>query len=163
MVWKLGADEERNAQDVAEKHVFTSLTPTATGAKETVSGNATGDMDVPVLVTGQIHNMPDNTNAEVFILGNGSDTGLKMAVVTGPRDKQYQSKKSESWGQDPLDPNARVGYTPNGVRFAAEKKTIAEALTGMFEIDVANQIIYFRVPVHFKIPPVVVDPPAFKP
>lgn len=162
MAWKIGADWERDAQDVVEKHVFHTLEITDTGAQVSVKGNDTADVQVPVLVTGQIHHMQDDTNAEVFIIGGGSDTDLKMAVVTGPRDKHYKSAKGESWGQDPMDPQARLGYTPNGVRLAAQNKTIAEYLTGMFEIDVKNNVIYFRCPVIFKIPPTVGDPPPYK-
>lgn len=168
MVWKIGADEERDAQDHVERHVYTSLEVTDTGAKVSIKGNGTEDVDVPVIFIGQLHNMPKNTNAEVHLLGNGADTDLKLAVVTGPRDKHYKSKPGESWGQNPLDPKSRVGYTPNGVRLAAntDKQTIAEWSSGMFEIDVANSKVYCRVPVYFgDIYATVHDPqsiPAFK-
>jgi hypothetical protein len=116
-----------------------------------VSGNGTQDIDVPVLFLGQLHNMPQDTNAEVHLIGNGSDTDLKYAFVTGPRDKHYKSNPGESWGQNPLDPDSRVGYTPNGVRLAANAsgQTIAEWSMGMIEIDVKNKCVYFRVPVKF--------------
>lgn len=165
MVWKAPADQERDSQDVVEKHVYGSLSFTSTGAQVSVNGNGTTDTEIPVLHTGQLHNLAANTDAEVFVIGNGSDTTLKMAIVTGPRDKQYQSNPGESWGQDPIDPKTRVGYTPNGVRWAADpdlKKTIAEALTGMFEIDIKNNCIYFRCPVIFQIAPTVGTPPPFK-
>lgn len=168
MVWQAPSDPERNAQDVIERHVYSELTITSTGAKVSINGNGTQDVDVPVLFLGQLHNMPKDTNAEVHIIGNGSDTDLKYALVTGPRDKHYKSKVGESWGQNPLDPKSRVGYTPNGVRLAAntDKQTIAEWSTGMFEIDVANNKIYCRVPVYFgDIYATVHDPasiPAFK-
>lgn len=162
MVWKAPADQERDAQDVVEKHVYSDISFGDTGAYVSINGNATADTDVPVLHTGQLHNLPKGTDAEVFVLGNGSDTGLKMAIVTGPRDKQYHSQEGESWGQDPLDPTNRVGYTKNGVRLAADNKTIAEALTGMFEIDVVNNKIYFRCPVIFEFAPVTAVPPPFK-
>lgn len=149
MVWKLGADEERDAQDHIERHVFNQMTITATGAKVTISGNGTQDLDVPVLFAGQLHNMPKDTNAEVHLVGNGADTDLKYALVTGPRDKHYMSNVGESWGQNPLDPTMRVGYTSNGTRLAADNNTIAEHSAGMFEIDVKNKKIYCRVPVIF--------------
>lgn len=163
MVWKTGADEERDAQDHVERHVYNQLTITNTGAKVTINGNGTTDTDVPVLFMGQLHNMPPGTNAEVHLLGNGADTDLKYALVTGPRDKHYKSNPGESWGQDPLDPLSRVGYTPNGVRLAANSKsgTIAEFLMGMFEIDVPNKTVYFRVPVKFAHPIYAkVEPPV---
>lgn len=150
MVWKLGADIERDNQDHIERHVYHELTVTDTGAKVTVKGNSTQDVDVPVLFLGQLHNLKSDTNAEVHLIGNGADTDLKYALVTGPRDKHYKSKPGESWGQDPVDPDARVGYTPNGVRHAAKDKTIAEWSKGMFECDVKNGKFYFRVPVYFK-------------
>lgn len=151
MVWKLGSDEERDSQDHIERHVYHQLTVTSTGAKVTVNGNGTQDIDVPVLFLGQLHNMAQDTNAEVHLIGNGADTDLKYALVTGPRDKHYQSKVGESWGQNPTDPMSRVGYTPNGVRLAANPggQTIAEWSMGMLEIDVQNKCVYFRVPVKF--------------
>lgn len=167
MVWKLGADDERDAQDVIERHVYSELQVTDTGAKVLVKGNSTQDVDVPVLFLGQLHNMKKDTNAEVHLIGNGSDTDLKYAFVTGPRDKHYKSNPGESWGQDPVDPDARVGYTPNGVRLAGKEKTIAEWSEGMFEIDVKNKMVYFRVPVKFKETIYATveakqDPPTFK-
>lgn len=150
MVWKLGADEERDGQDHIERHVYNQLTITDTGAWVKVDGNGTTDDQVPVLFAGQLHNMPQGTNAEVHLIGNGADTDLKYAFVTGPRDKHYKSQPGESWGQNPLDPSMRHGYTANGLRLAADNNTIAEHLTGMMEIDVKNQQIYFRVPVKFK-------------
>ena len=149
MVWKVGADEERDAQDVVERHVYSELEVTSTGAKVHIKGNGTEDVDVPVVFLGQLHNMKKDTNAEVHLIGNGSDTDLKLAFVTGPRDKHYKSKPGESWGQDPVDPDTRHGYTPNGFRMAAKDKTIAEWSAGMFEIDVKNKMVYFRVPVKF--------------
>ncbi len=152
MVWKIGSDLEREAQDHIERHVYHQLTVTSTGAKVSVKGNGTQDIDVPVLFVGQLHNLQQDTNAEVHLIGNGADTDLKYAIITGPRDKHYQSNPGESWGQNPVDPKSRVGYTPNGVRFAANEsgQTIAEWSQGMFEVDVANKKIYFRVPVYFQ-------------
>jgi hypothetical protein len=149
MVWKLGADQERDSQDHVERHVYSELEVTATGAKVIVKGNGSQDLDIPVLFLGQLHNMKKDTNAEVHLIGNGADTDLKYALVTGPRDKHYKSNPGESWGQDPVNPDARVGYTPNGVRLAGDK-TIAEWSMGMIEIDVKNKMVYFRVPVKFK-------------
>lgn len=166
MVWKLGADTERDAQDHIERHVYHELTVTDTGAKVTVKGNVTQDVDVPVLFLGQLHNMDKDTNAEVHLIGNGADTDMKYAFVTGPRDKHYKSKPGESWGQNPVDPASRVGYTPNGVRLAANEQgqTIAEWSMGMFEIDVQKKEIYFRVPVKFKEPIYAhVEPPQAPP
>lgn len=168
MVWKLGADEERDAQDHIERHVYSELQVTDTGAKVTINGNSTQDMDVPVLFLGQLHNMPKDTDAEVHILGNGADTDLKYALVTGPRDKHYKSNPGESWGQNPLDPTMRVGYTSNGTRLSADNNTIAEHSMGMFEIDVKNKVCYFRVPVKFKETVFATveakqDPPTFNP
>lgn len=161
MVWKAPSDLERDSQDVIEKHVYSELEITDTGAQVSVKGNDTEDSKVPVLVTGQLHNLQKDTNAEVFILGNGSDTSLKIAVITGPRDKQYKSNAGESWGQDPTNPDERVGYTENGVRWAS-KKSIAEYLTGMIEIDTKNNVIYFRCPVIFQIQPTVGPTPPYR-
>lgn len=168
MVWKTGADQERDAQDVVERHVYSELSFDAGGAKVHIKGNGTEDVDVPVLFVGQLHNLPKDTDAEVHLVGNGSDTDLKLAFITGPRDKHYKSKAGESWGQDPLDPDVRHGYTPNGLRFAAKGgKTIAEWSMGLIEVDVDNKLIYFRgdvksdkifhIEVQAKQPP-----PAFK-
>jgi hypothetical protein len=127
MVWKVGSDQERDGQDHIERHVYNQLTITDTGAMVQVDGNGTGDVGVPVIFAGQLHNMPKGTNAEVYVLGNGSDTDMKLAIVSGPRDKHYKSNVGESWGQNPLDPTMRVGYTPNGTRLSADNATIAEA------------------------------------
>lgn len=157
-----GADLNRNAQDSTERHGFQSFTHTPTGAYVKVKGNATVDDEVPVLALGgTLHNLSDNADAEVILIGGGDDTTAKFAIINGPRDKQYQSKKGQSWTQNPMDPKEKIGHTAKGVRLSSDK-TIAEFSEGAFEIDVKNKKIYTRWEVIHKIAPVVANPPDFE-
>lgn len=114
-------DLKRNGQDSTERHGFSELTFGEGGAVVNVQGNGTEDNECVVLsVGGTIMNLPKGTNAEVIMLGGGDDTNAKFAIVVGPRDKQYKSKPGEAWTQDPLNPDKRVGFTPNGVRVVSD-------------------------------------------
>lgn len=157
--FKDGADVVREGQDSTERHVFKELKFGDGGATVSVEGNDTADGDCVVLsLGGVIHHLKPGTDAEVVLIGGGDDTNAKFALITGPRDKQYKSKPGQSWGQNPTDPNERVGYTDKGVRFASSK-SIAD-MNGLFEIKDGK--VYFRGDVVMAKPPTIGTPPAFE-
>lgn len=152
-------DLTREAQDSIERHGFKEVKFGDGGATVSVEGNGTADNDCVVLsLGGVIHHLKPGTDAEVILIGNGDDTNGKFALITGPRDKQYKSKPGQSWGQNPTDPNERVGYTEKGVRFASAK-SIAD-MNGLFEIRDGK--IYVRCEMVMVQPPTIGTPPAFE-
>jgi hypothetical protein len=156
-------DVVRDGQDSTERHVYKKLTISSKGASVTVKGNDTEDEDVPVLaIGGFLPNLPEDTDAEIILLGAGNDTTAKMAIITPPRDKIYESKPGQSWGQNPLDKNERMGYTEKGVRVAS--KSFATWNGTMEVIEQGGQkIIYLRADqIISNVPITIGTPPGFE-
>lgn len=105
----------RTAQDGFERHVFSRLEHNDTGAVVTVKGTGTEDMEAPVLNMGYGVNYADNTNAEVFLVSLGSDTGMKFAIMSIPRDKQRKWEAGKGGIQHPSNPEKAIEFGDDGV------------------------------------------------
>lgn len=105
----------RTAQDGFERHVFSRLEHTATGAVVTVKGTGTEDIDAPVLNTGYGVNYADGMNTEVFLVASSSDTGQKFAIMTIPRDKQRKWEAGKGGIQHPSNPDKAIEFGDDGV------------------------------------------------
>lgn len=101
-------------QDGFERHAYSRLEHNDTGAVVTVKGTGTEDVEAPVLNTGYGFALDDDAAAEVFLLSGGSDTGLKFAMLTLPRNKQRKWAKNTGGIQNPTDPEKAVELGPDG-------------------------------------------------
>jgi hypothetical protein len=108
------ADRNRDLQDFFERHVFSEVEYTDTGAIIKVKGNGTEDEAV-VINLGTGFNLEKDSNAEVMLLASGSDTGLKLALMTIPRDKQVKWEPGTGGIQNPTDPEKRIQFDEDGV------------------------------------------------
>lgn len=129
----------RDNQDGIERHLWGKLTyEDSSGSYIEVKGTGTTDYDVGVINVGYSFNIPDNSNAEVFVVTDGSDTNQKYAFLTLPRDKQRQWKANTGGVQNPLDPNKALEFNPK--RTHLRDNNIAFGDNGIFEV-VGDKII----------------------
>jgi len=122
----------RDMQDLFERMVFGKLTHLDTGAVVTLRGNGTQDEEVVVLNIGQSMNLPENFNTEVLVLASGSDTNLKFALLTIPRDKQRPWKEGTGGIQNPTDPDKAIEF--NDKRTHVTENNFAVGDSGIFEV-----------------------------
>lgn len=139
-------ERNRDAQDGTERHVYSKLAyMDKSGALVTVKGTGTEDVDAVLVNAGYGFNLEDDSNAEVFLLSNGSDLSQKFAIMTLPRDKQRKWGKGRGGIQNPLDPDKAVEL--NEKRVHSTDANFAVSPDGAFEI--IDGVCYFRVPVRF--------------
>jgi hypothetical protein len=138
------SERNRDQQDGVERHVWGKLEHFNTGATIKVRGNGTVDEEAIVLNTGVGYNYPENTNTEVFLLASGSDTNLKFALVTIPRDKQRPWAEGTGGIQHPTDPNRAMEF--NSKRTWLEDGTYAFGRGG--EIELKDGKLYVRADIY---------------
>lgn len=133
----------RDQQDLVKRHVWGSVEYTDAGAILTVSGTGTTDEEVPVLNTGYAFNVPKDYNTEVMLISFGSDTTLKYAIPSIPRDKQRPWKENAGGVQNPIDPAKALEFNPK--RAHVKEKNFALGDNG--EVELLDGVLYIRVPV----------------
>jgi phage baseplate assembly protein gpV len=105
------AERSRDIQDGFERHVLDKIAfDKKAGHSVTVKGTGTQDDDAPMLVGNVGFKLKNGTNAEVFLLSGGSDTNMKFALVTIPRDKQREWKEGRGGVQNPMDPTHALEF-----------------------------------------------------
>lgn len=106
----------RDQQDAFERHVWGQRRYTAgAGSVIDVRGTDTLDEDAPVLNTGYGFNLPENSDAEVFLVALGSDTNQKVAMLTLPRSAQREWPEGAGGVQHPTDPDVFIQLNDEGV------------------------------------------------
>ena len=101
----------RDIQDGYERGVWGKREDVkGAGSMMSVRGTDTLDLELPIVNFGYSFNLEENANAEVIMLSLGSDTNLKVAMPTLPRDKQYQWPVGTGGVQHPTDPERRLEY-----------------------------------------------------
>lgn len=105
-------ERPRDLQDGIERHVWAEQTYIdGAGSIIRVKGTDTEDEECAVLNIGGVSfHLPKDTNTEVVLLSSGSDTNLKLAVLTIPRDKQRQWKENTGGVQHPTNPNMALEF-----------------------------------------------------
>lgn len=132
-------DRNRDMQDGLERHVFGSIEYLDSGAVMKVRGNGTVDEEVILLNLGQGMNFPKDTNTEVFLMASGSDTNMKFALLTIPRDKQRHWKEGTGGVQHPTDPERAMEFNDKRTHL-----TDGNYAVGSGEFEVKDGKIYFR-------------------
>lgn len=125
-------DRNRDMQDGVERFVWGEMEYLETGAVMKLRGNGTEEEEVLVLNIGQSMNFPKDKNTEVFVLASGSDTGMKFALLTIPRDKQRKWAENTGGIQNPTDPDKAVEF--NSKRTHATESNFAVGDNGIFEV-----------------------------
>jgi len=125
------ADRNRDQQDGIERHVFGEQEYTKGGAIVRVRGTGTQDEEAVVINQGVSMHVPKDTNAEVYLIANGSDTNSKFAMLSIPRDKQRQWSEGNNGIQKWDDPSRALEF--NTKRMYADDDHFATR-GGMLEV-----------------------------
>ena len=132
----------RDIQDGCERGCYGKLEYVkGAGAIVRVDGTDTQDEEAAVLNIGGVSfNLPEGTDTEVILLSGGSDTNLKFAVMTIPRDKQREWKEGTGGVQHPTDGSFALEF--NGKR--AHLTQAKFAIGGGGELEVVGGTVYIR-------------------
>jgi hypothetical protein len=135
-------ERNRDMNDGLERHVWGEQQYLdGAGSIIKVRGTDTNDEEAPVLNNGTSFNLPKDSNSEVMLLASSSDTTLKMAVLTIPRDKQRKWKEGTGGVQHPTDPEQALEFNDKRAHVTQNKFAIGDA----GEIEVKGDTVYFRV------------------
>lgn len=134
-------DRDRDQQDgMLERHVWGSQTfVDGAGSVIKVRGTGTVDEEAVVLNQGMGMHVPDDTNTEVFLLNSGSDSTLKHAILSIPRDKQRKWGEGNNGFQAWNDPARAVEF--NAKRTYLDDANVATR-DGVFEV--VGDTVYIR-------------------
>lgn len=135
-------DRNRDMQDGIERHVYGAQEYTDAGAILRVRGTGTVDEEAVVLTQGYSFNLPQDYNTEVFLLAGGSDTTLKYALMSIPRDKQRRWGEGMGGIQHPTDPDNAIQFedglawvTANKLLFGPNKEVTLSLSGGKLSIE----------------------------
>jgi hypothetical protein len=129
-------------QDGTERHVWGELTYEDAGAIIKVKGTDTEDQEAAVLnISGVGFKLKKDSDSEVFLLASSSDTMLKQAVLTIPKDKQRRWPEGEGGIQHPTDADFSLHFSDKLAHLTKNKFAVGEK--GEFEIKGSQGV--FRV------------------
>jgi hypothetical protein len=135
------AERTRDIQDGFERHVWGEQTFVKdAGSVIKVRGTGTVDEEAVVMNNGVGMHLPKNSNTEVFLLASSSDTNLKMAHLTIPRDKQRNWKEGSNGLQHWNDKDFAFEF--NAKRAHITKDKFAIGMEGV--IEVIDGKVYIR-------------------
>jgi hypothetical protein len=167
-------ERTRDVQDGTERHVWGKQEYIkGAGSIIKVRGTDTEDLEASVLnIGGTSFNVKEKFNTEVFLLASSSDTQLKMAVLTIPKDKQRKWMEGHGGVQHPTDNTFALDFSDDLAhitknKFAVGDKGELEVKGDKAYVRVSEMIVTGKLYVNEKIytPDVVQgskDPPGFK-
>lgn len=105
-------ERTRDMQDGIERHIYGEQEYIdGAGSIIKVNGTDTEDEEAAVLNIGGVSfNLSKGTNTEVMLLSGGSDTNLKFAILTIPRDKQRKWAENTGGIQHPTNPDRCIEF-----------------------------------------------------
>jgi hypothetical protein len=135
-------ERSRDVQDGVERHVWGKQEYTGKGSIIKVRGTDTEDQEAAVLVIGGVSfNVKEKFNTEVMLLSSSSDTTLKMALLTIPKDKQRRWMEGDGGVQHPTDGEFALDFSDKIAHLTKNKFGVGEK--GEFEVK--GEESYFRV------------------
>jgi len=130
----------RNLQDAIELHIWGKLEYVdGRGAYLSVTGTGTRDYDIPVMNFGYGANLPADSDVEVLVLSDSSDTNGKVAVPTIPFKTQRKWPAGAGGVQAPMDGERALEF--NKQRTILRDKNIAFGANGALEMKDGDLII----------------------
>ncbi|MGY3615657.1 hypothetical protein [Bradyrhizobium sp. USDA 10063] len=136
-------ERSRDVQDGTERHVWGKQEYIkSAGSIIKVRGTDTEDEEAAVLVIGGVSfNVKEKFNTEVMLLASSSDTQLKMALLTIPKDKQRRWMEGHGGVQHPTDDEFALDFSDKIAHLTKNKFGVGE--NGEFEVK--GKESYFRV------------------
>jgi hypothetical protein len=105
-------DRDMDMQDGIERHVWSKQEYNADyGWMIKVKGTGTEDQEAMVMHGTMGFHLADDTDTEVFLMASSSDTTLKFALPTIPRNKQRQWKENTGGVQNPTDGSRALEFS----------------------------------------------------
>lgn len=131
-----------DVQDHLERHVWGEKEYITDGSIIKLRGTDTKDEEAAVMVIGAADfKLKKDANSEVWLLASSSDTNLKVAVLTIPRDKQRRWKEGQGGIQHPTDPEFALDFSDKLAHIT--KNLFGVGKDGEFEVK--KKEAYFRV------------------
>jgi len=136
-------ERTRDVQDGTERHVWGKQEYIKNaGSIIKVRGTDTEDLEAGVLNIGGVSfNVKEKFNTEVFLLASSSDTQLKMAVLTIPKDKQRKWMEGHGGVQHPTDNTFALDFSDKLAHLTKNKFAVGEK----GELEVKGKEAYLRV------------------
>jgi hypothetical protein len=167
-------ESRRDMNDGTERHVWGKLEYVkGAGAIIKVRGTDTEDQEAAVLNVGGVSfKVKEKFNTEVMLLASSSDTTLKMALLTIPKDKQRKWMEGHGGVQHPTDNTFALDFSDDLAHVTKNKFAVGEK--GELEVKESNGylrlekvIITGELIVNKKIKTPLIeqgseDPPGFK-
>lgn len=127
-------ERTRDIQDGTERHVWGKLEYVkGAGSIIKVRGTDTEDQEAAVLNVGGVSfKVKEKFNTEVMLLASSSDTTLKMALLTIPKDKQRRWMEGHGGVQHPTDDTFALDFSDDLAHITKNKFAVGEK--GEFEI-----------------------------
>jgi hypothetical protein len=135
-------ERSRDMNDGTERHVWGKQEYIKNaGSIIKVRGTDTEDQEAGVLVIGGVSfNVKEKFNTEVMLLSSSSDTTLKMALLTIPKDKQRRWQEGHGGVQHPTDDTFALDFSDSLAHLTKNKFAVGEK--GEFEVK--GEEIYIR-------------------
>lgn len=133
------SDRNRDIQDGFERHVWGKQEYVdGAGSIIRLRGTGTEEQEAVVVNVGMGFNLAENSNTEVFTLSGGSDTTMKFALATIPRDKQRQWAEGTGGIQNPTDPERALEFNDKRAHMLDKLAVLAGVL------EVVDGQVYIR-------------------
>lgn len=135
-------ERSRDINDGTERHVWGKQEYiSGAGSVIKVRGTDTEDQEAAVLVIGGVSfNVKEKFNTEVMLLSSSSDTTLKMALLTIPKDKQRRWMEGHGGVQHPTDDEFALDFSDNLAHVTKNKFAVGEK----GELEVRGDTVYIR-------------------
>lgn len=135
-------ESRRDMNDGLERHVWGKQDYwKGAGSTIKVRGTDSGDEEAAVLnLSGVGFNVKKDFNTEVLLLSSSSDTTLKMALLTIPKDKQRRWEEGHGGVQHPTDDEFALDFSDDIAHLTKEKFGVGAK--GQFEVK-GNEV-YMR-------------------
>jgi hypothetical protein len=135
-------ERSRDINDGTERHVWGKQKYIKkSGSIIKVRGTDTEDQEAAVLVIGGVSfNVKEKFNTEVMLLASSSDTTLKMALLTIPKDKQRRWEEGHGGVQHPTDDTFALDFSDDLAHLTKNKFAVGEK--GEFEVK--GEEVYIR-------------------
>ena len=136
-------ERSRDVQDGTERHVWGEQEYLkSAGSIIKVKGTDSEDQEASVLNIGGVSfNLKKDSDSEVFLLASSSDTTLKVAMMTIPKDKQRRWMEGAGGVQHPTDPEFALDFSDKLAHIT--KNLFAVGEKGEFEVK--GEEMYIRV------------------
>jgi len=135
-------ERSRDINDGTERHVWGKQEYIKkNGSIIKVRGTDTEDQEAGVLVVGGVSfNVKEKFNTEVMLLAGSSDTTLKMALLTIPKDKQRRWEEGHGGVQHPTDDTFALDFSDSLAHLTKNKFAVGEK----GEFEVRGDKVYIR-------------------